>query len=601
MILIKKIRIRYFRSLKEVTINNINHLNVFSGKNDSGKSNILKALDIFFNDTPIKFDEDYNKKRLEEVRKKIKGKQFIDIRITFNTPKSFTTLPDSFTITKSWDRNGDLLSGGDNLDNLISKGKFSPSKIKIARRSLSTLLRRIKFVYIPGVRDERFFSQLLLELQKALFEREDRRKKTEYSISTTIKSFNEYIAGITKKLNLEFKKTSGIETNLSFPSELTLLFERLLVGTRIENYEIPLYLRGDGIRLWYIPSILNYISEISPKYFIWGFDEPENSCEYSLTKKLAYDFLTKYSKKSQIFVSTHSFSFISIDDSRCSNYRIVKNANLNTKVIEFSKISDERNKLLDELGIIQINNKLKELYDKLEQDLTNIESLKKELEEKGKPFLIFEGETDNIHFELAYNKLFNKKINSTWKLCKHLSNDKGSSIGAGAQKLNDFLYNHVGKIDTDNLIIAVFDFDQEGVNQFLALKVIFDDLTTLFDGKIVFQHKTKKNVFAILLVPPDFRKDFVDINEPMYSYLSTELLYEDSVIPIPNRLYPSKNDNSLYSFKGNKKSFVEKIKTNSHNINFEGFKDTFKLIQDIKIYHHKLANNALNRNLPRGA
>lgn len=48
MKLINKINIEYFRSLKSVHIENINHLNIFSGKNDIGKSNILKALDIFF-------------------------------------------------------------------------------------------------------------------------------------------------------------------------------------------------------------------------------------------------------------------------------------------------------------------------------------------------------------------------------------------------------------------------------------------------------------------------------------------------------------------------------------------------------------------------
>ena len=131
-------------------------------------------------------------------------------------------------------------------------------------------------MYVPGVRDEIYFSQLLQELQSALFEKEDRRKNSEDSVRETIKAFNIYISKITTDLNDDFKKSSGIETNLSFPSELTLLFKRLLVGTKTEEHDIPLYLRGDGIRLWYIPVILNHIAAISPKFFIWGFDEPEN-------------------------------------------------------------------------------------------------------------------------------------------------------------------------------------------------------------------------------------------------------------------------------------------------------------------------------------
>ena len=583
MIVIKNIRIRYFRSLRELSVNNVNHLNVFSGKNDSGKSNILKALDIFFNDKPINFNEDYNKARLEEVRKTIKGKQFIDIKITFNTPKGYTTLPENFTITKSWDRNGDLIGPPvDNLENLVRKGKFKPKNLKIAKRSLSLLLKGIRYKYIPGVRDERFFSQLLRELQTALFKKEDRKRKTEYSVRTAIKEFNKYISGITSELNNDFKKTSGIETNLSFPTELTLLFERLLVGTRSENYDIPLYLRGDGIRLWYIPTILNYISNISSNYFIWGFDEPENSCEYSLTNKLANDFVKKYIKNSQIFVSTHSFSFITIENKNCSRYRIIKYGLGDTKAIEFSKIVKQKNELLSELGIIEINSKLKKVYEELENELDGIEKIKEELNNKQKPFVIFEGESDNIHFSLAYKKLYNRDISRDWNISEHIKNDKGTSFGDGAPLLNQFLYNHIGKIDTENLIITIFDFDEEGVNQIKSLKDLFINVSSEYDNNIVYQHKKKNNVFAILLVPPVFRQNYIDFNDPVYSYLSSELLYKDDFIPIQNRRYPSKNDTSVFKFKGKKISFARSIKESFENVDFDGFKNTFELLEKIK-------------------
>lgn len=55
MIIISKIKIEYYRSLKNVSIKNLNHLNIFSGKNDIGKSNVLKALDTFFNKNKIQF------------------------------------------------------------------------------------------------------------------------------------------------------------------------------------------------------------------------------------------------------------------------------------------------------------------------------------------------------------------------------------------------------------------------------------------------------------------------------------------------------------------------------------------------------------------
>jgi len=48
--MIKKVKISNFRSVKDITVNFLPYM-VFVGKNNSGKSNIMKALDIFFTDS----------------------------------------------------------------------------------------------------------------------------------------------------------------------------------------------------------------------------------------------------------------------------------------------------------------------------------------------------------------------------------------------------------------------------------------------------------------------------------------------------------------------------------------------------------------------
>jgi AAA15 family ATPase/GTPase len=172
VIIISKIDIEYYRSLKKVTIKNVNHLNIFSGKNDIGKSNVLKALDTFFNKSQISFVDDYNKERLSEVRKdSIKGKQFIKITLELKNPGSYKTLPATFSITKSWDRDGNLINGyKDNFDSLIKQKKFAFDKVNIARRTLTQFLNKIRFTYVPAIRDEDFFSYLLNKLQETIFE-----------------------------------------------------------------------------------------------------------------------------------------------------------------------------------------------------------------------------------------------------------------------------------------------------------------------------------------------------------------------------------------------------------------------------------------------
>ena len=48
VIVIDKIEINYFRSIYSINMANLKDINVFIGGNDVGKSNILKALTLFF-------------------------------------------------------------------------------------------------------------------------------------------------------------------------------------------------------------------------------------------------------------------------------------------------------------------------------------------------------------------------------------------------------------------------------------------------------------------------------------------------------------------------------------------------------------------------
>lgn len=48
MLRIKHIRIKNFRSIVDLSID-VGKMNIFVGLNDAGKSNVLKALNLFFN------------------------------------------------------------------------------------------------------------------------------------------------------------------------------------------------------------------------------------------------------------------------------------------------------------------------------------------------------------------------------------------------------------------------------------------------------------------------------------------------------------------------------------------------------------------------
>lgn len=105
MKLIEKIEIQNFRSFLGTTqddkaeILGIRDLNIFSGSNDSGKSNILRALNLFFNNVidsnhQFNFDTEFTMLRKDPIQK------VIEIKIHFVVSKR------RFSISKFYTRTG---------------------------------------------------------------------------------------------------------------------------------------------------------------------------------------------------------------------------------------------------------------------------------------------------------------------------------------------------------------------------------------------------------------------------------------------------------------------------------------------------------------
>nr|WP_267461070.1 AAA family ATPase [Acinetobacter guillouiae] len=103
---LKSIKIKNFRGYKDEVEIDFNNLTTFVGKNDIGKSTILEALDIFFNDGKgiIKLDiDDINKKALSENDHEILiSAKFIDLPETIIIDSTNeTTLKSEYVLTSS--------------------------------------------------------------------------------------------------------------------------------------------------------------------------------------------------------------------------------------------------------------------------------------------------------------------------------------------------------------------------------------------------------------------------------------------------------------------------------------------------------------------
>ncbi len=337
MITIKRIHIKNFRSIVDEMIT-LKDLNCFVGLNDSGKSNVLKALNLFFNgetdfDTPLDFENDYSKlaKRGQKQAKEI----IVELDIV---------IPDTFKEKgikrwkKVWRSEG---VHQDNLSELFSAGSKG-----------LTFLSRIQYLYIPAVKSNEYFRGLLSNVYLSMTQ----------TANSALKDLNEQysnqLQALTVGLTQQLRSVLKMDSAIQMPSNLSTLFRDLTFSTSDQNVgDISLEHRGDGIKARHIPSILQFIQknteDARPKKsisgsYIWGFEEPENGVEYLSCFEMAQEFLL-YAKSCQILTTTHSPAF----------YTLKSNENvacfLTNKRSGCSKyIEETEEKINERMGLLQM-------------------------------------------------------------------------------------------------------------------------------------------------------------------------------------------------------------------------------------------------------
>jgi predicted ATP-dependent endonuclease of OLD family len=352
MNIIERIEIKHFRSFdggkgrEKVTIENLQDLNIFSGANDSGKSNVLRALNLFFNDeispglkfdktrdfskiVANRFDEDLTQRKSVELKRiedlKVlgineKAKDFrrsdeiVSIKLFFNNKKKQRGLPQSFWVSKSYSQKNNF------------EGEYIYQTDLKGNAQVTLFINSFRFEYVPAIKDRQYFKHLFEKLQTYLFEKEDKKKQNKFSVSSN--NFNNILKTETSELFQKFQLSSGVEANFHIPSTLVDFFRTLSVRT--EN-DISLFDRGDGVQARFIPEILDEISKSSKKNIIWGFEEPENSYETKNIVKIRDEFLKKYSKDKQIFITSHTKEFLSLKKEYTQKELIIlKDKKLNT-------------------------------------------------------------------------------------------------------------------------------------------------------------------------------------------------------------------------------------------------------------------------------
>lgn len=388
MLKIKHIHIKNFRSIVNTTLD-VEEMNIFVGLNDAGKSNVLKALNLFFNgetDVGVKynFDNDYSK--LAPIRKN-KAKE-ITISITFLIPPHYKD-HDDVIWTKIWRNNGVHYDSS-------KEWSFSPySKV-------ATLLNRARYKYVPAVKSDNYFKSLLADLYVSIASEatgELSVKATEYS--TALEMFTHRIGEIVKK-------NVGIDSSLTMPTNQVDIFKELIFLTNDSSgKQISLSYRGDGIKAMHIPAILKYIAEHDnklpaasavPYTPIWGYEEPENGIEMKKCFELA-DELYGYTNQIQTFITTHSPGFYKLEfHENVNTYYVYKSTD--SYVSTFCKEIDIA-ELHDKIGIMPI---VAPMIEEKQKEISRLRECIEKVSFADINTIFVEGITDKQYIELAIKK-----------------------------------------------------------------------------------------------------------------------------------------------------------------------------------------------------
>ncbi len=394
--IITKIVIQNYRSLKEITIDDLKQFNVFIGKNGSGKSHILEALELFFTDLNLQqqtekgfeenlwFDRDNTVPIQFKIQLRLTEKQ-IDEIFTKDILKAMT-VQDGYKLKTNeliiereisgnrW--NNKSISLGDwelVKDNTILKefpessfisesfdiitGRIADETTEIESRlaeiaGLKEDAQKVKWIPLPLDPAQKILNKMN-DLIRGKFKliRTTRESGERPSIGTRPflidPDTRNYLTAIGQNpARAESRTWSKYKKSFQGFSSYSLEMRGGAIHAELGDLYLPLNLLGGGDQ-----EVLLLERLLSESGVVYGIEEPETHLHADYQRKL-FNQLKSKSKNSQMFVTTHSPIFVDrIDFDNSSIWFITKEKKL-TKV-ERVNVEDGKNlkEILVELGV----------------------------------------------------------------------------------------------------------------------------------------------------------------------------------------------------------------------------------------------------------
>ncbi|WP_455913288.1 ATP-dependent nuclease [Pseudomonas syringae] len=469
---IRRITIENFRSIKELSME-ATDLTVIVGDNDCGKSNVLRALNLFFNDqtnpdTPFSFLNDYN--RYSEPKAKRAAEILVELRLEL--PESYReNNGDYICWRKRWRADG--LQSSDEYWGIRRQKKqrgqgYIETRIEISSRSrVHSLLNRIEFEYVPAVRSADFFRRLRGRIFEVI------AQASEHIVRNSSGQFERVISDSVSELLKDISTELQDESTLSLPNDLTPIFESLdfLSGEKL----ISLENRGDGIKARYIPLILKFIAEksrlrtgIAPT-FIWAYEEPENNLEFRRAQSLS-DAFKKLAEDefSQVILTTHSPIFYNMhldDENRdlCTAYHLVHEGPARgTSATLATAVITSLDESMGTMAIIAPH--IKQAQNALIDATNQATDLKEQLEKHNPhnlPTLFVEGATEYKIFKTILQKFRPEEYGKIFLV--EPPSRAGANYVTNMLRSWEYRTKHITK-NSRQIAVGVVDADNEGLN-----------------------------------------------------------------------------------------------------------------------------------------
>lgn len=349
---LRSIQIKNFRSIEDSRIINCKNLMLLIGKNNAGKSNFLKALDLFFNQNKPKFDDFFFGLNQQNID--------MEITLTFNNlssefRKSLDISEDkNFVFSKKYPLKDDKVL---TVQEFINDQPFKDKQKDLGIKTI-TEFRHIIDNYLPSY----YYVSALRDLgdegklkQNSLLQKVLEPFFDDPEIAKHLKAINEIFTR--KSVNIEKRVNFILKGRIDDFDEIKLHFDAEKVSKvlnptiMVKNSNFTEFVeaerQGAGTQNFIILALSQYnaFRVDNPKEIIVAFEEPEISLHSKAQRKMldAIKTIIKTNENQQILVTTHSPIFI--DKSIESIYCVLKKEGI-TSVEAFNKKT-----LIDDLGL----------------------------------------------------------------------------------------------------------------------------------------------------------------------------------------------------------------------------------------------------------